>query len=90
MANYDGGFNEWSNIDDLPIETGMSKAPADMAMNAEELLKERCTTCHNLKRVYDEKADREEWEKIITRMVRRGAKLNDAESSFLLEYLSNR
>jgi thiosulfate/3-mercaptopyruvate sulfurtransferase len=22
VKNYDGGFNEWSNIDDLPVETG--------------------------------------------------------------------
>ena len=24
VRNYDGSFNEWSNIQDLPVETGMT------------------------------------------------------------------
>ncbi len=25
VKNYDGGFNEWSSIEVLPVETGMTK-----------------------------------------------------------------
>lgn len=52
-----------------------------------KLVEERCVACHDLKRIYKEKADKEEWEKIVDRMIKKGANLNESERALVLEYL---
>lgn len=57
---------------------------------AQKLLEERCTVCHNLKKVYDEKTNRAGWIKYIDIMIKKGAQLNAEERSLLIDYLSTR
>jgi len=52
------------------------------------LLKERCTSCHNLARVHQAKKDRMGWQKTIDQMIKYGAKLSKSESQELLDYLA--
>lgn len=58
--------------------------PADGAT----LLRERCTGCHGLERVEGTRKTPEEWEQTVDRMIRRGAKLSEAERAVLIEYLA--
>ncbi len=57
---------------------------------AQKLLEERCTVCHNLKKVYDEKTNRSGWIKYIDKMIKKGAQLNAEERELLIDYLSTR
>ena len=58
------------------------------SLDGEALTKERCSICHDLKRVQDAKKTQEEWKANVERMVGKGAKLNDAEQEAVIEYLS--
>ncbi len=91
VKNYDGGFNEWSNLDELPVETGLGKASPgeDTVLNGEKLVKKRCTACHSLDRLYHANKDKAGWEKTVDRMIRKGVRLNDAERQAVVDYLSN-
>ncbi|MCS7259460.1 MAG: ABC transporter substrate-binding protein, partial [Anaerolineae bacterium] len=52
------------------------------------LLQERCTKCHNLRRVETAKKTAEEWQKTVERMVSKGAQLSAEEQKVLIEYLA--
>ena len=52
------------------------------------LLEARCTDCHGIDRVMRAKKTREQWAKNVTRMVGKGAQLNAAEQSTVIDYLS--
>lgn len=54
----------------------------------EQLLRERCTTCHGLVQVEKARKTREEWDLTVSRMVGKGAKLNEDEQAALVEYLA--
>jgi thiosulfate/3-mercaptopyruvate sulfurtransferase len=93
VKNYDGGFNEWSNIDSLPVETGVGKpSPGGevTTSDGENLVKERCTVCHSLDRVNKAHKDKSGWEELVNKMIGNGAKLNDAERQAVIDYLSSR
>ena len=52
------------------------------------LLEERCTECHGLDRTTSARKTREEWEQTVTRMVSKGAELNEEEQDILITYLA--
>lgn len=56
-------------------------------LDGESLVAERCTTCHDAKRI--EKVDEDEagWTEIVDRMIASGAELNDAEREAVIAYL---
>ena len=56
--------------------------------NGAALLGERCTVCHSLDRVTQAHKTRQEWEQTVTRMVGKGARLNDDEKATLITYLA--
>ena len=85
VKNYDGNFDEWSSLEELPVQSGRSAGP-----DPEKLLQSRCTACHNLNRVHKQKGDRAGWEKIIDRMIKRGTKLDETERMTLIEFLSEK
>ncbi len=63
-----------------------------MSTEPEMLLKKRCTICHDLRRVYKKykkKTSKSDWKAIISRMIKRGARLTDKEAEILLDYLSH-
>ncbi len=61
-----------------------SPAPPDGAA----LLRDRCSTCHALNRVQETRKSRDEWERTVDRMIRRGAQLNPEERDALIAYLA--
>lgn len=52
------------------------------------LVKERCSTCHDLGRVETEKLSREGWQDVVNRMVLSGASLNSEEETQVIDYLA--
>ncbi len=52
------------------------------------LLRERCAVCHGLERVESARKTAEEWNQTVDRMIRRGARLTEAERAVLVEYLA--
>lgn len=65
------------------------EAPAEeAAVDGETLLEERCTECHGLDRTTSAQKTRAEWEETVTRMISKGAELNEAEKTVLVDYLA--
>jgi hypothetical protein len=58
------------------------------AVTGDTLLQERCTGCHGLDRVEQAQKSQEEWEENVSRMVDKGAELNQEEQAILVEYLA--
>ncbi len=56
----------------------------------EQLLSERCQRCHGLDRIERATFDREGWERVVDRMVAKGARLTPEERAALIEYLAGR
>ena len=56
-------------------------------LNGEELVNERCTTCHTRERIDNEDEDEEGWTAIVDRMIAYGAQLNSAERQAVIDYL---
>ena len=52
------------------------------------LLKERCGSCHAVSRVAEAKKSKTEWDKTVTRMMGKGAKLSAEEQSALVTHLA--
>lgn len=57
-------------------------------MDGAALLQERCTVCHDLKRVEAAKKTADEWKATVERMVGKGAKLDANEQAALVEFLA--
>ncbi len=69
-----------------PGSGGQEQAPA--ALDGQALTEDRCTACHDLKRVESAKKTREEWEANVKRMVDQGAELDEAEQQAVIDYLA--
>ena len=52
------------------------------------LLEQRCTACHGLDRVTSAQKTAQEWEQTVTRMVGKGANLNEDEQATLIAHLA--
>ena len=52
------------------------------------LLNSRCSSCHSPQRGLMARKTPAEWEQIMTRMIAKGAKVNNAERAVLVDYLS--
>ncbi len=57
-------------------------------VEGEVLLEERCTECHGLERATTAEKTRAAWEETVSRMIDKGAELNDEETTILVEYLA--
>ena len=89
LAACDGGRTETPSppVAALSPLATLSPLPAPVADGA-TLLRERCATCHGLDRVESARKALEEWEQTVDRMVRRGARLTEAERAVLVEHLA--
>jgi cytochrome c5 len=69
---------------------GGQEAPAgeQVAVDGQTLLEERCTECHDLERTTSQQKTRAEWEETVSRMIDRGAELNEDEKTVLVDYLA--
>jgi hypothetical protein len=67
-----------------------TEAPAEqpVSIDAQTLLEERCVDCHTLDRVTNSAKSQVGWDQTVTRMVKRGAQLNDEEQAALIDYLT--
>ena len=54
------------------------------------LVRTRCTVCHSTDRIHRATFDRAGWERTVDRMIRTGARLDDAEHAAVLDYLASR
>lgn len=80
----------------LPTPTSLdTPAPPDTAtaapasgIDGETLLNQRCTVCHSLSRVTTQHHTADQWNQIVSIMVRRGAKLTSDEQQVLVDYLA--
>ena len=52
------------------------------------LLNSRCSSCHSAQRGLTARKTPAEWEQTVTRMIGKGAKVNNAERAVLVDYLS--
>jgi len=63
-------------------------ALATTAVDGAKLLDERCSVCHASSRPKAAKKSMEDWNKTVTRMIGKGAKLSEPEKQVLVEYLA--
>jgi cytochrome c5 len=63
-------------------------AVAAPAIDAAKLLEERCSVCHESKRPKSAKKSMADWDKTVTKMIGKGAKLSEAEKKALVEHLA--
>ena len=68
------------------VGRAIAENPSSPAMEGKMLLEQRCTTCHNLDRVNAMNTDQAGWDKIIDRMIQKGAKLNAGERQKVIDY----
>ncbi|MGB9669168.1 MAG: hypothetical protein ACPL0B_02165 [Anaerolineales bacterium] len=71
-----------------PINPTSNSQGVSSANDGATLLQNRCTVCHNLDRVKNEKNSRTKWEQIVNNMIQKGAQLNDNEKTTLIDYLA--
>jgi len=72
-------------VDYLFKTYGRVDAPA---VDAKKLLETSCTGCHDLDTVNTLNLPKSEWQEIVTRMIGKGAPVEDAQIPILTEYLS--
>ncbi len=58
------------------------------ASEGERFLEQRCSACHSASKVKKVKKTGAEWEKTVTRMIGKGAKLSEKEKRILVDYLA--
>jgi mono/diheme cytochrome c family protein len=58
--------------------------------HAQRLLATRCTVCHSLELIVQQRLDREHWSTIVKKMSSWGAQLSEADMDMLVAYLASR
>jgi hypothetical protein len=74
-----------------PAATESAPAPANEgapAIDAAALLEARCVDCHTLNKVTGARYTQEQWQQVVTQMIRHGAVLNSDEEAALVIYLA--
>lgn len=58
------------------------------ALDGAALLQDRCSECHSPDRVKQRPQTKDQWDRVVTNMIGRGAQLNEAEKQALVDYLA--
>jgi hypothetical protein len=69
---------------------GGTGAAAGGSADPVSIIQTRCTVCHGIERINAARHDRTAWAATVTRMRGKGAKLNDAETAAVIDYLTAR
>ena len=69
-------------------ESTPREQPQPGAAKAKQLFLDVCTSCHDLKRVRDQRWSREEWQGLIKGMISEGAAVTDEEFATIVTYLA--
>ena len=62
--------------------------PYPIVKDGPALMNERCTVCHDLVRIQSAKKSRADWESTVAKQKAKGAKLTDAETTVLVDFLA--
>jgi cytochrome c5 len=62
--------------------------PAAPVIDGAALLEDRCSVCHSANKAKQAPRAKSDWEKTVSRMIVKGAQLNDAEKQALIDYLA--
>ncbi len=62
-------------------------AQENRALDGGTLLAERCSTCHGTNKVRQTRKTSEGWDKTVSRMMTKGARLAEGKKTFLLDFL---
>ena len=62
--------------------------PATTNSDGAQFLQERCTVCHTLSRIEDQRLSAADWKLIVDSMIAKGAKLTQDEETLLVDYLA--
>jgi cytochrome c5 len=73
-------------VTEIPDAVDPTSPPS--SIDGEALLQQRCTACHNLNRVTNKSWSMEQWERNVTDMINKGARLNAEEKEALVKYLA--
>jgi cytochrome c5 len=74
--------------EETAVPTTEQEEAAPAALEGKTLLEERCTECHDLRRVEQAKKSEEDWKASVERMVGKGAKLSQEEQELVIRYLA--
>jgi cytochrome c5 len=61
---------------------------ASPAMDGAALMEDRCSVCHSTNKIKQAPRSKGEWDQTVSRMINKGAQLNDAEKAALVDYLA--
>jgi Spy/CpxP family protein refolding chaperone len=61
--------------------------PSTEKSEAEILIDERCSPCHSANKVYSENLTQEQWSAVFDDMIAKGAEVNDAEKTLMIDWL---
>jgi hypothetical protein len=70
----------------LPIASGQQTANTLIDGPGVELVRRKCSLCHDLDHITDIRQTREEWEDTVKIMIRRGAPVTPAEMAIIVDY----
>lgn len=71
----------------VPPTSDGDPGEAEGASQGAQLVAERCTVCHNMGPIENERLSREQWLPVVNDMIARGARLDDEERDIVVEYL---
>ena len=74
--------------DQEPSTSTEGETIEEVVLDGESLLQDRCTECHDLKRVESAVKTADEWKTNVERMVSKGATLSSEEQEILVDYLT--
>ena len=72
----------------LPPAAGQQGAAALISGPGVELVRSKCSLCHDLDHITGIHQTREEWEDTVRIMTRRGAPITPEEAAIIVEYLA--
>lgn len=70
-------------------ETTTTSTTVTSVSEGKSLVEKKCTVCHNTERIYLKKRDAAEWGSIVDKMIGKGAVVNNADRTKIIEYLAS-